>query len=477
MENRRQIIHIGMVAFALLLAVLNRVQSLGCATIAFLFNVFVMPRIGSNTFREHERARGFSTGMLMYPVSVFVLIALFPALIAAGAWAVMSFGDGFASLVGQRMGARKLPWNPNKSWAGVAAFVIFGAAGAFGFMMYIAHFRSAPLMGNMPMARLAPWLLAAAVTAAVAGAAMESLNIKLNDNLSVPLCAGLVLYLLLFAANNPLPVFAGRALPAVGATLIVGVLSLALKAVDVWGFLGGCAIGFVIYYGAGYEGFLILLSFFVLGTLCTKIGYRIKVSRGVAQGKKGRRGLRNALANGLAGTVMAYIAACLAPDAARTVSLLPASAATELVRVMHPAFTAAFVASFAAATMDTVSSELGQVLGRRPVLITTMKPVPHGTNGGVTLTGTLLGLTGAVAVAALACALGLLPWGMFWLPVAAAAIGSTIDSLLGATLENSGAIDNEFVNLSCTAGAALFALAVYVAVTTPNLKSLLLLPW
>jgi uncharacterized protein (TIGR00297 family) len=127
-------------------------------------------------------------------------------------------------------------------------------------------------------------------------------------------------------------------------------------------------------------------------------------------------------------------------------------------------FLLAFVCAYATAAFDTVSSEVGQAFGGRPVLITTLRRVPPGTDGAVSFIGTLAGAAAALLVAGLAAALGLLAPERLGIVALAAFVGSTADSVLGATLEARGLMDNEAVNFSNTligalAGMGLLAIA------------------
>jgi uncharacterized protein (TIGR00297 family) len=118
------------------------------------------------------------------------------------------------------------------------------------------------------------------------------------------------------------------------------------------------------------------------------------------------------------------------------------------------------LAALAEAAADTVSSEVGQVLGGRPRMLTTLRLVEPGTDGGVSLIGTLAGVAAAVLVAAA----GSLALGggrtIFWISSAGAVFGLFFDSLLGATLERRGWLNNDAVNFFSTASAAGFALGV-----------------
>jgi len=446
MENKRQIIHISMAAFALLLAFLTRWQALACAVAAFLFNWLAMPRIARGTLRPEEKQKGYSTGMLMYCVSVFLLILVFPARIAAGAWAVMAFGDGFASLIGVRFGKTKLGWNPNKSRAGFAAFIIAGTTGAFAFMFFINHYICI-VHYEMPQLLSHPGeLLALALLASVAAAFAESLDIKLNDNFTVPMAAGLTLWLGGMITATSLPWIPAHILPALAANAAMALLSYKLKAVDLSGAIGGFVIGVAIYYFGGYQAYAILLLFFIIGTACSKIGRKVKESQGIAQEKGGRRGLKNALANCLPGAAFIIVYGSVSHHAYSSTIYLAA---------------VAYTACFAAVLADTVSSEIGQVFGKRPVLITTFKSVPAGANGGITLTGTLAGMAAATLLSLCAMWLGLFEFADLWLPITGAFIGMNLDSLLGATLENNGIIDNEFVNFCCGMSAGLACALVF----------------
>src|SRR3712207_824785 len=161
------------------------------------------------------------------------------------------------------------------------------------------------------------------------------------------------------------------------------------------------------------------------------LGYGLKPRAGTAEAGGGRRGARNALANAGVATLCAVLAALTSLDA----------------------FAAAFVASLGAAFADTAESEVGQLYGRAPRLITSLRRVPPGTDGAVSLPGTLAGLVAAGLTAALGFALGLVESSSFTLVVAIAAlIGSVVDSLTGALAPRLG---NELTNVLCTLTAAL----------------------
>jgi uncharacterized protein (TIGR00297 family) len=116
------------------------------------------------------------------------------------------------------------------------------------------------------------------------------------------------------------------------------------------------------------------------------------------------------------------------------------------------------IAALAEATADTVSSEIGQAFGGAPILLTTLRRVPPGTDGAITLFGTLAGILAAAIIAATgAPALGMSA-AEYAVSFAAAVAGLFFDSLLGATIERKGWLGNDLVNFTSTAFAATVAL-------------------
>jgi len=208
-----------------------------------------------------------------------------------------------------------------------------------------------------------------------------------------------------------------------------------MKAADKSGLFSGALMGLLIIVFADVRWFLLMLAFFILGTAFTKYKYEIKKREGVAESKGGVRGFTNVFANGL-------IALC---------------GAVLYGIYGELAFISLFVGSVAAATADTTASELG-MLGKTPYLITTLKQVPKGTDGGVTLMGEVLATLAALLIGGIAFALEIAPVEI--IPVAAIAgfVGTNIDSLVGATLERREIIGNSGTNLFCTVSGGIAAI-------------------
>jgi uncharacterized protein (TIGR00297 family) len=118
------------------------------------------------------------------------------------------------------------------------------------------------------------------------------------------------------------------------------------------------------------------------------------------------------------------------------------------------------LAALAEAAADTVSSEIGQVFGGKPRMITTLRVVDPGRDGAVTAAGTLAGVMAAAAVAGAGTWALRADWTLFTVSCAGAVFGLFFDSLLGATLETIGWLNNDAVNFLSTASASGFALAM-----------------
>lgn len=203
------------------------------------------------------------------------------------------------------------------------------------------------------------------------------------------------------------------------------------------GALGGLLVGTPVYAFLGPQGFALLILFVVGGSALTRLGYDRKRRAGGAEAHGGRRGARNALANAGVAVLCALLYALDHSDA----------------------FSAAYVAAVGAAFADTAESEVGQLSRRPPRLITTLRKARPGTDGAVSLAGTLAGVAAAGLTAVLGLALGLVGgWGAALLVALAAFIGTVADSLVGARLPWLG---NEATNVLCTLVGA--ALAFFIA--------------
>ena len=116
------------------------------------------------------------------------------------------------------------------------------------------------------------------------------------------------------------------------------------------------------------------------------------------------------------------------------------------------------IASFATACSDTFSSEFGIVYGKKIVNIINFQSVNRGTDGGISLQGLFFGLFGSMIIST-SMFIFYYDYQTVIMITLFGLIGNLIDSILGATLQRRGKLNNHQVNLFATLSGALLALA------------------
>jgi uncharacterized protein (TIGR00297 family) len=435
-EDARQLVHIAMGSFALLLRYLQWWQAVILAATAVAFNMWLLRSLTRGRLhRPSEVGVGIPAGIVFYPTSVLLLLLLLPSRpdIVAAAWGIMAAGDGVATLVGRRARGGRISWNREKSWAGTIAFAVVGAvAGSF-----LAWWCRPALMPPPYV-----WFsIAAPIAGALVAAAVETVPMRLDDNLSVPSSAALVIWAISLVSED----LASAWVATAGSTIMVAVLAnvvvaaggYSARTVSVSGAVCGAFIGTVIFAFAGWQGWLLLLAAFASATITSRLGLRKKTLLGIAEARGGRRGAGNAIAN---------------------TGIAAGAAALSVLTYAHDAALVAFAAALTAGASDTVASEIGKAWGKSTWLISPLRRVAPGTPGAISLEGTAAGLVAAFALASAAVAFGIVPGGTLIPIVAGATIGSFIESGLGATLEPPGVLNNDALNFINTGTAALAAL-------------------
>lgn len=223
---------------------------------------------------------------------------------------------------------------------------------------------------------------------------------------------------------------------AAAVTLVFTGLAYSVRGVTRSGAIAGAFVCFILFACAGWGAFAALVSVFLLAWTTTRIGYARKREIGVAEIHEGRS----------ASQVLANLGVAAAGAAAYT-------------GTRNTAFLVAVGAALAEAAADTVSSELGQAQSEKARLITTWQSVPAGTDGGITLRGTIAGIVAAVVVSTVFAATGEVRGSSTLVVIAAATLGLFADSFLGALWERPGYLNNDSVNFLSTLLAAGFAFA------------------
>jgi uncharacterized protein (TIGR00297 family) len=238
-----------------------------------------------------------------------------------------------------------------------------------------------------------------------------------------------------------------------GMSLLLGLVVLKLHAATPGGFFTGVVVTASLMFSTTMfpykpwrTALMPVMAVFVLTWIATRLGRERNERLGTAE-RQGRTAAQVAANLGLAALVSSELAQSWMAGSgwfSRTPMLLLAVG----------------VAALAEAAADTVSSEIGTVWGGRPRMITTLRQAEPGTDGAISLIGTLAG----VLAAGIVSGVGILALGgggaMFWISCAGGIFGLFFDSLLGATLERRGWLNNDAVNFLATSSAAGFALCV-----------------
>ena len=215
------------------------------------------------------------------------------------------------------------------------------------------------------------------------------------------------------------------------------VISILARMLLVTGAISGGAAAICIYLGAGLRGVAMLGTFFLAGTLATRIGLRQKEAIGYADHDKGRRKASQVFANGGLAALCGLLA-YLFPQYKEMLVLIIA-------------------ACFSSAIADTLSSELGTLYGKNFYNIVSLKPDKRGENGVVSLEGLLIGIVGSFMIALIYAACYRTSYNAMTI-VLAGTVGNLVDSIIGATWERRGVIKNDAVNFLNTLAASLAAL-------------------
>ena len=224
------------------------------------------------------------------------------------------------------------------------------------------------------------------------------------------------------------------------------------------GILHAGVLGILIWGSLGWQGYVVVMFYFLVGSAVTRIGMAEKEAEGIAEKRSGARGPENVWGSALTGALCAL--GIVVPAVYQSEGTRQAVVSLLLL---------GYVASFSTKLSDTCASEVGKAYGRRTFLITTLQAVPRGTEGAVSLEGTLAGVVASAAIAAVGWAVGLIsPIGIVWC-ILAAFVATNLESVIGATLQTKVSwLTNEVVNILNTLIGAIVAVLIALAAKTHN---------
>ncbi|ACF12688.1 protein of unknown function DUF92 transmembrane [Chloroherpeton thalassium ATCC 35110] len=354
-------------------------------------------------------------GTVYFPLSFLILTLLCwdsHAWIMQTAMLILGFGDAFASLVGEnteKPHAYKLLAS-TKSLEG--SITMFGTSLIILVGAFVVFQDQSEVIKQMDLSVV----IALCVAIALIVTAVEALLSGGLDNLFIPLS---VAYLLAVLETNGIGAVQGILL-GVSLSLILARASLAFKFLTPDGAVGTFLFGSNIFSMGGVEWTVPILTFFLLSSVLSKLGKSRKKKYDLIFEKSSQRDFGQVLANGGVGWIL----------------IIWYSFTNE------PMLFIAYLGTLAAVQADTWATEVGTMMkDPKPRFILNMKPVPAGTSGGITFTGTMGGFFGALLICASAWAImpdELMSVGLvqsFLIVGLAGAGGSLVDSFFGATVQ------------------------------------------
>ena len=211
------------------------------------------------------------------------------------------------------------------------------------------------------------------------------------------------------------------------------------------GYFHAWFLGVIVWGTLGWPGYTIVIFYFLVGSGVTRVGMAQKEAEGIAEARSGARGPENVWGSAAIGAICAM--GTLFVDS-----------------VQIPLLLLAYTASFSTKLSDTVASEIGKAYGKRTFLITTLQPVARGTEGAVSLEGTLAGVLASLVIALVSWSVGAMDLlGVSWCAMAAF-VATNLESLIGATLQSEWDwLTNEIVNIINTLIGAVVAVILACA--------------
>ena len=208
-EMKRKTIHISMGSLSLLLAIFPRWLSILCILVALFFILVIARPTGwKSSFeamasRQRDIESGYLYGPLLYILMVLVAVVLYDLRVAATVFCIMAFGDGFANVIGSKFGKHRYQSLQNKSLEGFIAFIAFAFTfGTLSFFLVsinpeVTSWFSILVIKSPSEIVFHNVVITIFIVSGISALIELFTSEILNDNISVPLLAGILLTILL----------------------------------------------------------------------------------------------------------------------------------------------------------------------------------------------------------------------------------------------------------------------------------------
>jgi uncharacterized protein (TIGR00297 family) len=227
-------------------------------------------------------------------------------------------------------------------------------------------------------------------------------------------------------------------------TFVLSWLVYRLHCLSKSGAVASTVVGILLAVFGSFSAFFIMTFFVIMSFFATMRDIDRKVEMGLQEGQFGERGWKNVAAVAFPPVLITIVHYFTGFDQATYVIM--------------------FLTSVVVAGSDTIASEMG-VKDPKTYLITTFERVPPGTDGGISLFGTLVSTIAALVIAVIGWAImaQTVHWAVL-IPFAFGVFGNLLDSVFGALIERKGLISKYTNNWSTELISALLAGGFWILV-------------
>jgi len=209
-----------------------------------------------------------------------------------------------------------------------------------------------------------------------------------------------------------------------------------------WGWISAGVLGSILWGCLSWQGWISVVIYLLFGSLVTKIGYKFKAKKGIAEKRGGKRGPENVWGSAATGLFFAI--------------MIKLNFANLIF------YKIGFAASFAAKLADTFGSEIGKRFGKNTYLITSLRKVERGTEGGISIEGTIASFIGAIIMSLTMFALSIITTKYQLLIVSISGFLATIsESIIGAKFQEKYRLSNELVNAIQTSISSIISIFIF----------------
>lgn len=357
--------------------------------------VFSFLTFNHKKFHLLHKTADNSLGTLFYPAGIilsYLILYNLPLSFFRASLMILSISDTLANFAGQIL--RGNSWirvlDDKKSLYGIIAYALSAYL-----LLYL--FLPVNLIVNFP------YLLLAVMLAVI----LEVASLRGSDNFSIPVGLALFFFLTFHYKVDYLYLCAILIVLVSGCFLLYRFNILTRR-----GSFIACLMGFYLAGITGWQWLVTVLIFFLSSAAFTKL-HSILLQKG--EKVSGRNGWQV-----MANSVWAVISSVF------------------YLWTRNEAFILFFIAFTAAVTSDTWASEIGPLINRRCFSLASMSMEPAGISGGISVSGSLAALAGAVGISSVSYFIFFGHW--HWYIIAILSVSAFMacftDSLLGAYVES-----------------------------------------